>query len=136
MGEAREIDDQLRQMMERIEEILSSHPAAIYLPCFYRSGPPRVFLQEDAVRILTRGSRVLHYEVEPFDLAQNGYRVTERGLYHLVYEFLPGKRFEVQLEGTIMEKSLPAGGLIDEVGVIREYLGIYDLVRLVGMRGL
>lgn len=136
MGEAREIDDQLRQMMERIEEILSSHPAAIYLPCFYRSGPPRVFLQEDAVRILTRGSRVLHYEVEPFDLAQNGYRVTERGLYHLVYEFLPGKRFEVQLEGTIMEKSLPAGGLIDEVRVIREYLGIYDLVPLVGIRRL
>ncbi len=136
MGETVEIDEQLRQMMERIAEIHSSHPAAIYLPCFYRSGPPRIFLYEDAVRILTRGSRVLHYEVEPFDLAQSGYREAEVGRYHLVYEFLPGRSFELELQGTMMEKTFPVGGLIEEVRIIREYLGIYDLVPLVEMRHL
>ena len=80
--------------MERIAEILSSHPAAIYLPCFYRSAPPRIFLREESVRVLTRGSTVLHYEVEPFDLARSGYREVETGSYRLVYEFLPGKPFE------------------------------------------
>lgn len=122
--------------MERIGEILSSHPAAIYLPCFYRSGPPRIFLQEDAVRILTRGSTVLHYEVEPFDLAQSGYREAETCRYRLVYEFLPGKRFEVELQGTMMEKAVSGAGLVDEVHTLREYLGIYGLVPAVELRRL
>ena len=133
VDEAREIDEQLRQMMERIAEIHSSHPAAIYLPCFYRSGPPRIFLYEDMVRILTRGSRVLHYEVEPFDLVQSGYREVESGRYYLVYEFLPGRSFELELQGTMMEKVFPAEDLVEEVRIIREYLGIYDLVPLVEM---
>jgi dUTP pyrophosphatase len=136
LDETREIDEQLGQMMERIEEILSSHPAAIYLPCFYRSGPPRIFLQKDAVRILTRGSKVLHYEVEPFDLTQSGYREAETGRYHLVYEFLPTKQFELELQGTLMEKPLPQGGLVEEVRSLREYLGIYDLVPLMELRRL
>jgi dUTP pyrophosphatase len=33
-----------------------------------------------------------------------------------------------------MEKSLPAGGLVEEVRAIREHLGIYDLVPLLEMR--
>jgi dUTP pyrophosphatase len=131
VDEVREIDEQLEQMMERVAEILSSHPAAIYQPCFYRSAPPRIFLYEDAVRILTRGSRVLHYEFEPFDLSQGGYREVESGRYHLVYEFLPGRSFELELQGTMMEKAFPAGGLVEEVRILREHLGIYDLVPLV-----
>lgn len=133
VSEVREIDEQLAQMMQRIAEIHASYPAAIYLPCFYRSGPPRIFLYEDAVRILTRGSTVLHYEVEPFDLEQSGYREVESGRYRLVYEFLPGRSFEVELPGTMMEKAFPAGELVEEVRTIREYLGIYDLVPLVEM---
>jgi dUTP pyrophosphatase len=136
VNEAKEIDEQLAQMMERIGEILSSRPAAIYLPCFYRSAPPRIFLWEDAVRILTRGSKVLHYEVEPFDLTQSGYQEVETGRYRLVYEFLPGKAFELEIQGTMMEKTLPEGGLVEEVRNIREHLGIYDLVPMVEMRRL
>jgi dUTP pyrophosphatase len=134
MDEAREIDEQLRGMMGRIAEILSSHPAVVYLPCFYRSAPPRVFLREGSVQVLVRGSTVLHYEVEPFDLLENGYREVDRGSYRLAYEFLPGKSFELELQGTLMEKTLPEGGLVEEVRLIREHLGIYDLVPLVWMR--
>ncbi len=136
MDEAVEIDAELAGIMERAEEILSSYHAAIYLPCFYRSGPPRIFLRADAVSILTRGSTVLHYETEPFDLVQRGYEEVESGRYRLLYEFLPGRRFEVELQGTLMEKSLPAGGLTKEVREIREHLGIYGLVPLVEMQRL
>ena len=129
-----EIDDQLRQMMQRITEILSSHPAVIYQPCFYRSAPPRIFLREDSVQVLIRGPKVLHYEVEPFDLLESGYREVETGRYRLVYEFTPGTSFELELRGTLMEKGLPEGGLIEEVRAIREHLGIYGLVPLVEMR--
>jgi len=134
LAEEREIDEQLRQMMERIAEILSSHPAAIYLPCFYRSGPPSIFLREGSVQVLIRGTKVLHYEVEPFDLVKSGYREVETGDYYLAYEFLPGRSFELEIQGTLMEKSLPAGGLVEEVRAIREHLGIYDLVPLLEMR--
>ena len=134
MAEEREIDEQLGQIMERIAEILSSHPAAIYLPCFYRSGPPSIFLREGSVQVLIRGTKVLHYEVEPFDLVKSGYREVETGDYYLAYEFLPGRSFELEIQGTLMEKSLPAGGLVEEVRAIREHLGIYDLVPLLEMR--
>lgn len=132
--ENKDIDPQLAGMMERIGEILESHPAAIYLPCFYRSGPPRIFLREDSVQVLVRGEKVLHYEVEPFDLERRGYGEVERGSYHLAYEFFPGKSFGVEIEGTLMEKSLPEGGLLEEVNAMRESLGIYDLVPLLEMR--
>jgi dUTP pyrophosphatase len=134
--EGREIDEQLGEMMERIGQILSSHPAAIYLPCFYRSGPPCVFLMERSVQVLVRGPKVLHYEVEPFDLVSGGYEEVESGDYYLAYEFLPGKAFELELQGMLMEKRLPAGGLVEEVRAIRECLGIYDLVPLLEMRRL
>ena len=136
MKEAGEMDEQLTWMMGRIEEVLAAHPAAIYLPCFYRSAPPRIFLGRDAARVLTRGSTVLHYEAEPFDLERAGYREAERGRYRLVYEFLPARRFELELEGVLMEKGFSAGGLVEELRALREHLGIYDLVPLVEWRRL
>lgn len=122
--------------MERAGEILSSHPAAIYLPCFYRSAPPRIFLRQGSVQVLIRGPKILHYEVEPFDLEEGGYEEVERGRYLITYEFLPGRRFQLELQGTLMEKRLQPGGLIDEIDAIRERLGIYDLVPLLDMQRL
>jgi len=130
----REIDEQLRGMMERILEILSSHPAAIYLPCFYRSAPPRIFLRQESVRVLIRGPKILHYEVEPFDLEASGYEEVESGSYHIDYEFLPGKCFRLELQGNLMEKRLQPGGLVNEIDAIRERLGFYDLVPLLDMQ--
>jgi len=136
LPEERVIDEQLREMMERIAEILSLHPAAIYLPCFYRSAPPCIFLRQESVQVLIRGPKILHYEVEPFDLEESGYEEVERGRYRIAYEFLPGKRFQLEMQGTLVEKRLPSGGLIEEVNAIRERLGTYDLVPLLDMRRL
>jgi dUTP pyrophosphatase len=136
LAEERKVDEQLGQMMERIAEILSSHPAAIYMPCFYRSAPPRIFLREESVQVLVRGPKILHYEVEPFDLEESGYEEVESGRYDIAYEFLPGKHFRMELQGTVVEKRLPPGGLIEEVNALRERLGIYDLVPLLEMRRL
>ena len=130
------MDEQLERLMERIAGILESHPAAIYLPCFYRSTPPRIFLTQDSVRVLIRGRKILHYEVEPFDLEESGYEEMDSGRYEIAYEFLPGKRFRLELEGTMMEKTLQPGGLMEEVYEIRERLGIYDVVPLLGMQRL
>ena len=134
MIEDKDIDAQLRDMMARVGEILASHPAAVYLPCFYRSGPPRVFIREDGVQVLVRGDKVLHYEVEPYDLVANGYREVETGNYYLAYEFLPGRAFAMELAGTLMEKRLSRADLVEEVRSLRECLGIYDLVPLLEMR--
>ena len=136
LPEEREIDEQLKGMMERIAEILSSHPAAIYLPCFYRSAPPRIFIKRESVQVLIRGPKILHYEVEPFDLDERGYEELERGRYHIAYEFLPGKRFRLELQGTLMEKRLQPGGLSGEMDAIRERLGVYGLVPLLEIRRL
>lgn len=132
----REIDEQLKEMLERIEAILASHPAAIYLPCFYRSGPPRIFIRRDAVTVLTKGSAVLDFEVEPYDLAERGYRESERGKYRLVYEFPPERHFEVEVEGRLMEKRLAGEERVEEVRLLREHLGIYDIVPLLEMKKL
>jgi len=130
------MDAQLREIMEKVESILASRPAAIFLPCFYRSAPPRIFLRRDGVQVLARGERVLHYEVRPYDLVEGGYREIASGLYRLVYEFLPGRRFQLELEGTLLEKRLSGEGLLEEIKTLRERLGYYDIVPLVEMRRL
>lgn len=125
------MDAQLREILENVENILETYPAAIFLPCFYRSAPPRIFLRGDCVQVLVKGERVLHYEVEPYDLDDRGYREIGSGAYRLVYEFLPGRRFELELEGTLLEKRLPDGGLAEEMIALRERLGYYGVVPLV-----
>lgn len=129
--EEMEMDEQLAGMMKKIREIQRDHPAAVYLPCFYRSNPPRIFVYPDKVRAVVKGEKVLNFEVTPYRLEENGYRELERGKYRLVYEFLPGKKFQVELEGGLMEKELEGGSLVEEVRALREHLGVYDLVPLV-----
>ncbi len=122
--------------MERVTEILESHPAAIFLPCFYRLAPPRIFLAHDSVQVLIKGPKILHYEVEPFDLEENGYEEAGSGRYRIDYEFLPGRRFRLELKGVLMEKKLAPGGLAEEVNAIWQRLGVYDIVPLLEMQCL
>ncbi len=129
-------DPQVEEMMERIGEILVSHPAAVYLPCFYRVDPPRIFLARDSVRVLTKGPQVPKYGIEYFDLAGRGYEEVEEGSYYIAYEFLPGRSFEMELEGMMLQKQLPGEGLLEEVTALRDCLGIYDLVPLLEIRKL
>lgn len=131
MCEDLRLDDQLAGMVHKLEEIWSKHPAAVYLPCFYRSSPPRIFVYPESVRVVLKGERVLNYEIFPYDLASAGYREKERGTYLVVYEFAPGKEFQVELEGSLLVKELSGEGLVEELRTLRERLGIYDLVPLV-----
>ncbi len=130
------MDAELKEILSKVETILSSNPAAIYLPCFYRSAPPRIFIREDSVQVLVKGERVLNYEVEPYDLVEGGYMEVGSGAYRLVYEFLPGRRFELELEGDLLEKRLQGDGLVAEIKALRERLGYYGIVPLLEMRCL
>lgn len=130
----RDIDEQLREMLERIAAILREHPAAVFLPCFYRAAPPRILIYADAVRVLVKDHKVLYFEVEPYDLVAGGYREVDEGAYRLAYEFQPGRRFEVDLDGSLLEKAVSGDDWLDEICVLRERLGFYDLVPLLEMR--
>jgi len=125
------IDDQLAAMVRKLEAMWAEYPAAVYLPCFYRSSPPRIFIYPDGVRAVVKGEPVLNYEIVPYDLASAGYRELERGAYKVVYEFLPGKKFQVELEGSLFAKMLEGDALVEEIRALRERLGVYDLVPLV-----
>ena len=127
------IDDQLAAMVRKLEAMWAEYPAAVYLPCFYRSSPPRIFIYPDGVRAVVKGEPVLNYEIVPYDLASAGYRELERGAYKVVYEFLPGKKFQVELEGSLFAKMLEGDALVEEIRALRERLGVYDLVPLVEM---
>jgi len=129
-------DPQIKEMMERIGEILESHPAVVYLPCFYRDEPPRIFLTRDSARVMSKGPESPDYGMEYFDLAGRGYREVEEATYYLAYEFLPGKSFELEIKGVMLEKRLPREGLLDEVTALRDCLGIYALAPLLEMRKL
>ena len=131
MKEDMRIDDQLAAMVRKLEAMWAEYPAAVYLPCFYRSSPPRIFIYPDGVRAVVKGEPVLNYEIEPYDLASAGYRELERGAYKVVYEFLPGKKFQVELEGSLFAKMLEGDALVEEIRALRERLGVYDLVPLV-----
>nr|WP_287153381.1 dUTP diphosphatase [Candidatus Solincola tengchongensis] len=128
--ERAKMDVQLAGMLHKLEEIWNEHPAAVYLPCFYRSSPPRIFVYPESVRVVLKGETVLNYEIVPYDLAGAGYREKERGVYRVVYEFAPGKGFQVELEGSLLVKELSGEGLVEELRALRERLGIYDLVPL------
>ncbi len=127
------MDDELAALLRRLKEIWEEHPAAVYLPCFYRSSPPRLFLFPDGVRVVLKGEPTLDYEIVPYDLVSAGYRERERGVYRVVYEFSPGMIFQVEVEGSLLVKELPWEGLVEEIRALRERLGIYDLVPLVGL---
>ncbi len=133
MVKSMQLDDQLAGMVMKLREIWKKHPAAVYLPCFYRSSPPRVFVYPDGIRVVLKGEPVLNYELVPYDLASAGYREMERGVYKVVYEFLPGKNFQVELEGSLLVKELEGEELVEEIRALRERLGIYDLVPLVDL---
>lgn len=128
-------DDQLKEIMRRVEEITAVHPAAAYLPCFYRAGPPRVFLLRHAVRVLVKNNGDgLEYEHFRYYPQRRGFREVDRGLFHLSYVFSPGKEYELELEGVLLEKRLHGGDLAAEVWEIREGLGFERIIPVTAFR--
>ncbi len=130
MIEARSFEEALAEVVRKTEEICAHHPASVFLPVFYRSSPPSIFLSPLRVQVLTRGSAVINEKVNPVDLPARGYSRQRGGKYRLVYEFRPGKRYEVELAGDLWCKELEKDDIKDEVAAFLSSLGVYDVVPL------
>lgn len=128
------IEEQFRDVLDKIGDILRSYPGFVYLPCYYRSGPPRIFFNQDRVRILLRKENVFNPEGYAYDIADRGYQDMGEGVFYVAYEFLPGRGFEFEIEGTMMEKRLEPGGAAEEVVELVKSIGVYDLVPLLELR--
>lgn len=133
MIEGKDFEELFGGMCRRTEEILRSHTAAVYLTTYYRAGPPRIFVYEDRVQVLVKEGRVI-YGFLPYDLEAGGYREVEKGRYWFAYRFLPGKSFQVELEGVLLEKEAPGDSLWEELRALFSCLGVFDMVPLLGWK--
>ncbi len=126
-----DVDQQIKDLPEKIAGILESYPGVVYLACFYRQTPPRVFIREDCVRIIAKkGDTILNPKGQSYDLIAAGYRDLGEGIYRFAYEFMPGRRFELELRGCLLEKHIPPGALEGELWELCASLGIYDVMPL------
>ena len=118
------------EIARKMREIHGAGLAAVFLPCFYRARPPHIFVYPDRVRVLVKEEPVLRAAFQPYHLAERGYREVEKGVFSLVYRFQPGRDFQLELEGVLMEKELPGDALAEEMRALDEHLGFFDLVPL------
>jgi len=131
--EGKDFEELFEGMCRRAEDILRTHKAAVYLTTYYRAGPPRIFIYRDRVHVLVKEGRVI-YGFLPYDLEAGGYREVGRGRYWFAYRFLPGKSFQVELEGILLEKEAQGDRLREEMRALFSCLGVFDLVPLIGWR--
>jgi dUTP pyrophosphatase len=134
--EAGNFQDALAEVMRRTADICSRHPAALFLPAFYRSSPPSIYLSPRRVQVFTRGSSVLNEKVRPVDLPARGYQCRRNARYRLVYEFRPGKAYELELAGYLWWKELGDKGLEEEAAAFLASLGVYDVVPVLSLEML
>jgi dUTP pyrophosphatase len=128
------VEEQFECVRDKIEEIPKSHPGFVFLPCYYRSGPPNIFFHSDKMHILIKFSPVFNPQGYSYNLMSRGYHEEGKGRYHVAYEFLPGRPFHFDIEGTMMAKRLGPGGAAEEVLELIKSLGVYDLVPLLELR--
>ncbi len=113
----------------RFRRILAEgHPAAVYLPWFYRSVPPYLFLFPEAVRALLKRGEINGFRGRAAIFLENGYRFQRASRCRIDYRYPGGGDFTVDLEGCWMEKRL--GGeaeWIDELRLFLSKLGLFGL---------
>jgi len=131
--EGEDFEELFTGMCRRADEILRSHAAAVYLTTYYRAGPPRIFVYEDHVRVLVKEGRVI-YGFIPYDLEAAAYREAGKGRYWFAYEFLPGKSYQLELEGVLLEKEARGERLREELRALFSCLGVFDMVPLLGWK--
>jgi dUTP pyrophosphatase len=130
------IDEHLQGLLDRLDEILQSHDAAVFFPTFYRAGPPRIFIGRDSIKLLLKYREGVHYEDPPIDPVARGYKDHGWGRFHIAYEFEPGREFEFELVGLEMDREFNQEELVEAMREFRDKLGIIDLVPLLEMRRL
>jgi dUTP pyrophosphatase len=128
------VEQQFESVRGKIDEIPRSHPGFVYLPCYYRAGPPCIFFHGGRMQVLVKEKRVFNPDGYSYDLDARGFQDLGKGAYYVAFEFLPGQRFEFITEGTMLEKRLPPGGAAGEVLELIKSLGVYDLVPLLDLR--
>jgi dUTP pyrophosphatase len=122
------VKEQIDEMVAKAEKVLASHSAAVYLPCYYRAGPPRIFMSEDSLQVLVKRDTVFNPEGHSYDLTDRGFQELGEGILRIVYEFCPGNAFELEIDGVLMEKKLAPGGLAEEIRELVLSLGVFDVV--------
>src|SRR4030042_668023 len=130
-----DVDRQLEGMHEKVSNILESYPGVVYMPCYYRSTPPRIFIRENSVRVIVRQEEpILNPKGRCYDLAEAGYHNLGEGIFYIAYEFPPGRRFELEMEGCLMEKKLEPGDLGRELWELCASRGIYAVLPLLKLK--
>lgn len=126
-----DIEQQLERLRNKAFEIVESYPGLVYLPCYYRAGAPRIFMREESMMIIVRkGDTIFNPEGYCYDMIARGFQDMGEGIFYIAYEFMPGRRFEFEIKGRLMEKRLGAGGMAEELWELCASLGIFDVVPL------
>ncbi len=99
-NEARDIYRELR------EALAAGHPGAAYLPWFYRSTPPYIFLFEGEVRAVLGRYEIDSWSGRAAIFLENGYRYVKRSRYRMTYRFPRGRDFTMEVMGGEMSKEI------------------------------
>jgi dUTP pyrophosphatase len=127
-GGAYEARDVYRKMLGVLEQ---GHPAAVYLPWFYRSVPPYLFLFRDSARALLKRSEIDGFCGRAAIFLEQGYRFAGPARCRIAYRFEEGGDFRLQLEGCWMRKELEGEeAWLRELELFLSKLGLFGVVPL------
>lgn len=129
-GKAREARGQFRDILSR------GFPGAVYLPWFYRSTPPYVFLFPDEVRALIRPVelRAGSYRSAPF--RGHGYAFRGESTLRLTYRFEGDRDYSLETRGCEMSKEVSGEeAWLEELAHLFRHVGILRLVPIVEVAG-
>jgi dUTP pyrophosphatase len=124
-----------RNIYGEFQDILSrGFTGAVYLPWFYRSTPPYVFLSAGESRALIRSVELEggSYRSAPF--LGNGYAFRRRSAFRLTYRFEEGRDFFLETRGCEMAKEVAGEqGWLDELALLYRHIGFLRLAPIVGL---
>gem|GEM_PF-310351 len=114
--------------------LAEGHPAAVYLPFFYRSVPPYLFLFPQRARALLKRAEIEGFRGRAALFLENGYRFLGPARCHVGYRYPGGGDFSLEIEGCWMEKELDGEEeWHGELGIFLSKLGLFGLAPLLRM---
>jgi dUTP pyrophosphatase len=88
------------------DALAAGHPGAAYLPWFYRSTPPYIFLFAGEARALLGRYEIDSWSGRAAIFLENGYRYHKRSRYRMTYRFPQGRDFTTEVMGGEMSKEI------------------------------
>lgn len=102
-----EQENMARDIYEELRTTLSTgHPGAAYLPWFYRSTPPYIFLFEGEIRAVLGRYEIDSWSGRAAIFLENGYEYNGRVRYQMEYRFSEGGDFSMEVMGGEMRKDI------------------------------